>query len=118
MRAAVARALVVRPSLLLLDEPFGAVDEVTRGELDDMVLELWRADRMTVLLVTHSIPEAVYLAERVLVMAADPGRIIDDVTIDLEERSLAVRTSGPFNAYVRQVQEALLASAGTAGVGA
>jgi NitT/TauT family transport system ATP-binding protein len=107
MRASVARALVDSPDLLLLDEPFGALDEVTREELDDMLLGLWDTDGMTILLVTHSIREATYLARRVSVMGGEPGRIILDQSIQLGTRDRDTRTGARFNEQVRVLQHAL-----------
>lgn len=107
MRASVARALVDGPELLLLDEPFGALDEVTREELDDMLLRLWQTDGMTVLLVTHSIREAVYLAGRVSVMATGPGRILHEQAIELGPRDPETRTGVAFNEQVRSLQRVL-----------
>jgi NitT/TauT family transport system ATP-binding protein len=83
MRVSVARALVTRPSILLMDEPFAALDEITRSRLNDDLLALWRTQGFTVLFVTHSVYEAVYLSQRVLVMSARPGRVITDLSIDL-----------------------------------
>jgi NitT/TauT family transport system ATP-binding protein len=81
MRVSIARALASQPKLLLLDEPFAALDEITRNELGDDLLRLWRADGLTVLFVTHSAAESSYLASRVLVMTPRPGRITADIAL-------------------------------------
>jgi sulfonate transport system ATP-binding protein len=83
-RAAIARALVAGPGVLLLDEPLGALDALTRHYLQDELLRIWQAERPTVILVTHDIDEAVYLGDRVIVMASRPGRIKKSIDIDLE----------------------------------
>ena len=115
MRAALARALVTSPDLLLMDEPFGALDEFTRQRLDAELLELWAAQRLTVLFVTHSIVEAVFLSTRVAVMAARPGRIIADVAIDEPHpRTESFRLSPGFAAHCQRLSE-LVAGAAIAG---
>ena len=108
MRVSIARALVTRPRLLLMDEPFGALDDITRQRLDTELLALARAQGLTVLFVTHSISEAVYLSDRVVVMAARPGRITQVQAVDqVWPRPHDVRTSPAFNAQVRSLQAAL-----------
>lgn len=103
MRVALARALVIQPDLLLMDEPFGALDEFTRHKLDADIRALWARRNLTVLFVTHSIYEAVWLSSRVIVMGARPGRVIADIAIDgPRERDAAFRTSA---AFIRQVAE-------------
>lgn len=82
-RAAIAAVLAINPAVLLMDEPFGALDSLTRSVMQDFLLELWEADRKTVLLVTHDIDEAIYLADRTIVMTGQPGRVHEVVTIDL-----------------------------------
>jgi len=108
MRVSIARGLVTQPRLLLMDEPFGALDEITRNRLDADLLALWRQQGLSVVFVTHSITEAVFLSTRVIVMGARPGRIVADVHIAQPwPRDDAYRTSPDFNAHVRQLQDAL-----------
>ena len=108
MRASIARSLVTDPSLLLMDEPFGALDEITRNRLDDELLALWRAKGLTVIFVTHSIHEAVYLSSRVIVMAARPGRVVEEVPIaPTIPRDEAFRVSTEFAGYAKRLQDSL-----------
>ncbi len=108
MRVSIARALVTRPRLLLMDEPFAALDEITRFKLNNDLLELWRNENWTVVFVTHSVYESVYLSQRILVMAARPGRITEEMRIDVPyPRNERFRVSVPYNEYCRQVSEAL-----------
>jgi NitT/TauT family transport system ATP-binding protein len=109
MRVSIARGLVTEPTLLLMDEPFGALDEITRHRLDSDLLDLWRSKRLTVIFVTHSIFEAVYLSTRVVVMAARPGRIVDQVKIEEPyPRGPDFRVSTRFSQYARTLQDSLL----------
>ncbi|MEO8905348.1 MAG: ATP-binding cassette domain-containing protein [Polyangiaceae bacterium] len=97
MRVSIARALVTEPEILLLDEPFAALDELTRQRLDERLRRLWLARRMTVIFVTHALAEAAFLAERALVMSRRPGRIVLDQRLDLPlERTRGLRTQPAF----------------------
>ncbi|WP_416669120.1 ABC transporter ATP-binding protein [Egbenema bharatensis] len=108
MRVSIARALVTHPEILLMDEPFGALDEMTRSKLNSDLLELWNRMKWTVVFVTHNIYEAVYLSNRVVVMAARPGRVVSEVTIDEPyPRTSDFRTSPTFNQYCRQISDDL-----------
>ena len=114
MRVSIARGLVTQPTLLLMDEPFGALDEITRNRLDSDLLELWQRNKLTVIFVTHSIHEAVYLSNRVVVMAARPGRIIEEVAIDEPyPRGPDFRVSTAFSGYAKRLQDDLLRASGT-----
>lgn len=114
MRVSLARALVTDPDILLMDEPFAALDEITRFRLNSDLLSLWRKLRKTIVFVTHSVFESVYLSERVLVMTARPGRIAREFRIDAAEPRGAFRTSSEYAAYCRDVSAAL-AKAGHVG---
>ena len=108
MRVSIARALVTRPPVLLMDEPFAALDEFTREKLDDDLLALWEAENWTVIFVTHSVYESVYLSERVLVMGARPGRILRDLTIDAPHpRNREFRTTPEYIRQCAEISEAL-----------
>lgn len=111
MRVSIARGLVTQPQLLLMDEPFGALDEITRNRLDDDLLELWQRQGLTVVFVTHSITEAAFLSSRVIVMAARPGRVVEDIAVAATyPRDDAYRTSPEFNELVRHLQSSLSAA--------
>ena len=116
MRASIARALVTEPALLLMDEPFAALDEVTRFKLNDDLLALWRAVKRTVVFVTHSVFESVYLSERIVVMTSRPGRVFTELRIDAPyPRDRMFRTSADYAALCRQVSEALADATGRGG---
>jgi len=103
-RVSICRALVHDPELLLMDEPFGALDALTRDQMNLDLQRIWQENRKTVLFVTHSIAEAVFLADRVLVMAPRPTRILEEITIDLPRpRDLDIREAADFAAYVHKI---------------
>ncbi len=107
-RVAIARALTFEPSLLFMDEPFGALDEITRERMNIELLNIWQKTKTTVMFITHSIQEAVYLSSRIIVMSPRPGKIIDDITIDLPyPRAPEVRDSETFFHLVSKVRTEL-----------
>ena len=109
-RVSIARALAVEPKLLLMDEPFGALDEIVRDKLNQQLLELWAATQKTVVFVTHSIPEAVFLSTRIVVMSPRPGRIIDVIETNLpRDRTLDIRETAAFLKIAHRVREGLKA---------
>jgi len=111
MRVSLARALVTDPDILLMDEPFAALDEITRFRLNNDLLALWRNLNKTVIFVTHSVFESVYLSERVIVMTQRPGRIGAEIQIDTSQpRSEDFRTSAAYGEYCRKVSAALAPS--------
>src|SRR5712675_1373632 len=111
MRVSLARALVTDPDILLMDEPFAALDEITRFRLNNDLLSLWRDLRKTVIFVTHSVFESVYLSQRVIVMTQRPGRVSTEIRIDaVEPRAEDFRTSADYAGYCRKVSNALTPS--------
>jgi NitT/TauT family transport system ATP-binding protein len=107
-RVAIARALVCQPKLLLMDEPFGALDEMTRDHLNLQLLDIWRETGTTILFVTHSIAEAVFLGKKVVMLAAHPGRLREVVEIDLPEpRTIPMRDTQEFTRYSARLRELL-----------
>ena len=118
MRVSIARSLVTEPQLLLMDEPFGALDEITRHKLDAELLGLWSARKLTVVFVTHSIHEAVFLSTRVVMMAASPGRVVEEFRIDEPyPRTADFMVTPRFAQHARRLQDSLL-RASTAAPGA
>jgi NitT/TauT family transport system ATP-binding protein len=112
-RAAIVRALVQEPQLLLMDEPFGALDAMTREQMNLELMRIWSASRKTVIFVTHSIAEAIFLSDRVIAMTARPGRIADVLSIDLPRpRDLSVINTDRFGRYAAQLRSLLDAQGG------
>ena len=107
-RVSIARALSFEPRILMMDEPFGALDEITRDNLNEQLQQLWQRERRTVVFVTHSIAEAVYLSTRIVVMSPRPGRIVREIASNLpDQRHLGLRDSAEFVALAHEVREAL-----------
>ena len=107
-RVAIARALTFNPGILLMDEPFAALDEINRDKMNQELLRIWEQHKTTIVFVTHSIPEATYLADRVVVMSSRPGRVVRELAVDLPRpRHLEVRKTAPFLDLERQVELAL-----------
>jgi NitT/TauT family transport system ATP-binding protein len=116
MRASIARALVTEPQLLLMDEPFAALDEITRFKLNNDLLAVWHALRRTVIFVTHSVFESVYLSQRIVVMTPRPGRVFTEIVIDAPyPRDERFRTSAEYAGFCRQVAQALGKAMATGG---
>jgi NitT/TauT family transport system ATP-binding protein len=112
-RVGLARALVVNPDTLLMDEPFGALDAQTRYQLQDELLQLWQAHPKTVVLITHDMEEAVYLSDRVLVLTSRPGRVAQEIVVPLPRpRDSRVRRTAVFAELVEHVWESLKDHAG------
>ncbi len=108
MRVSIARGLVTGPKVLLMDEPFAALDEITRFKLNNDLLELWQRERLTVVFVTHSVFESAFLSQRIAVMAARPGRVIEDIAVDAPyPRHAGYRTSPTYNEHCRRASAAL-----------
>jgi NitT/TauT family transport system ATP-binding protein len=107
-RVSISRALIHDPPLLLMDEPFGALDAITRDEMNLELLHIWQEAKKTVLFITHSIAEAVFLGDRVVVMTPRPGKVDDILTIDLPRpRATAMRDDPKFIDYVKKIRERL-----------
>ncbi len=107
-RVGIARALSVEPEVLLMDEPFGALDAQIRQVMASELLRIWERDRKTILFVTHDIDEAVYLADRIIVMSASPGRIVKEIKVDFPRpRELAIRNTPEFTLYRKQIWDLL-----------
>lgn len=116
-RAALARALVMEPDILLMDEPFGAVDEITRASLQAKLLEIWQEKSTTIVLVTHQVEEAILLSDEIVVMSQSPGRIIERVKVDFERpRSTEVRSTPEFHALVDHLHSLLEHESGAGSV--
>lgn len=108
MRVSIARALVSKPKMLLMDEPFGALDEITRQNLQEELLRIWNTQKMTVLFITHNVFESVYLSNRVAVMTASPGKIDDVIDVPLSyPRNAEIRTAPEFSRLVAEISEKL-----------
>ncbi len=118
-RVSLCRALVTDPRILLMDEPFGALDAMTRDELDLEILRLWEEKKMTVLFVTHNIQEAVFLSDAVVVMSARPGRVIEKLSVELPRpRTLEMMSSPEFGRYTLKIRGMLAAAGGKKADGA
>ena len=107
-RVAIARALANEPEILLLDEPFGALDAQTKEQMQEFLLDLWHKTKVTILMITHDVEEAIFLAQRIYVMSAHPGRIKEQISIDLpSQRDLDLKLTGEFIDYKRRVLHSL-----------